>query len=59
MIKVNIRWYRTIRMKVVAVVVCDAGGVRVLAADSSEIGLDELIRNTPNLTAVLTRLSGS
>lgn len=41
----------------VAVVVCDAGGVRALATDSSEIDLDSLMENTPNLRAVLSTLS--
>ena len=39
-----------------AVVVCDANGVRALAADSSEIALDALIRKTPNLGAILSEL---
>ena len=42
-----------------AVVVCDASGVRALAADSSEIALDTLIRKTPNLGAILSELSAS
>jgi hypothetical protein len=42
-----------------AVVVCDAGGVCALAADSSEIALDALIRETPNLAAILSELSVS
>ena len=42
-----------------AVVVCDAGGVRALAADSSEMPLDALIRETPNLGAILSELSAS
>ena len=42
-----------------AVVVCDAGGVRALAADSSEIALDVLIQETPNLGAILSELSAS
>lgn len=40
-----------------AVVVSDANGVRALAMDSSEIALDSLIKETPNLAAVLSRLS--
>jgi hypothetical protein len=43
----------------VAVVVCDAGGVRALAVESSEIALDVLIRETPNLAAILSELSAS
>lgn len=42
--------------EVVAVVICDASGVRVLTADSAEIPLDDLIRETPNLGAVLAEL---
>ncbi len=42
--------------EVVAVVVCDAGEVRALDADSSEIALDVLIRKTPNLGAILSGL---
>ena len=45
--------------EVFAVVVCDAGGVRALAADSSEIELDALMEKTPNLGAVLAGLSTS
>lgn len=41
----------------IAVVVCDAGGVRALAMDSSEIPLDSLIEETPNLRAVLSTVS--
>lgn len=40
-----------------AVVVCDARGVRALAMDSSEIALEVLIDETPNLDAVLSGLS--
>ena len=40
-----------------AVVVCDAGGVRALAADSSELALDALMEKTPNLGAILSELS--
>jgi hypothetical protein len=43
----------------IAVVVCDASGVRALDADSSEIALDALIRKTPNLGAILSDLSAS
>jgi hypothetical protein len=39
-----------------AIVVSDASGVWALAADSSDIPLDELIRNTPNLGDVLAEL---
>jgi uncharacterized spore protein YtfJ len=39
-----------------AVVVCDAAGVRALAMDSSEIALDTLIEGTPNLGAILSGL---
>lgn len=42
--------------EVVAVVVCDASGIRALDADSSEIALDALIRKTPNLSAILSGL---
>ncbi len=45
--------------EVFAVVVCDASGARALAADSSEIALDALIRKTPNLGAILSELSAS
>lgn len=41
---------------VFAVVVRDAKGVRALAADSSEIPLDDLIRETPNLRGVIAEL---
>jgi len=40
----------------VAVVVCDAGGFRAFAADSSEISLDALLRETPNLGEILSGL---
>lgn len=40
-----------------AVVVCDASGLRALAVDSSEIALDDLIQETPNLGAILSKLS--
>lgn len=43
--------------EVVAVVVCDDGGVRALTTDSSEIDLESLIEETPNLRAVLSTLS--
>jgi hypothetical protein len=43
----------------VAVVVCDAGGVRAIAVESSEIALDALMRETPNLGAILSELSAS
>jgi hypothetical protein len=39
-----------------AIVIADASGVRALAADSSDIALDDLIRNTPNLGDVLAEL---
>lgn len=42
-----------------AVIVCDTSGVRALAPDSSEIALDALIRETPNLGAILSKLSAS
>jgi hypothetical protein len=45
--------------EVFAVVVCDANGIRALDADSSEIALDALIRKTPNLGAILSKLSAS
>lgn len=41
----------------VAVVVHDADGIRAMAADSSEIELDTLVKETPNLSALLTKLS--
>lgn len=44
---------------VFAVVVCDANGVRAIAADSSEMAVDSLIQETPNLGAVLSELSTS
>jgi hypothetical protein len=43
--------------EVIAVVVCDTSGIRALAADSSEIALDALIRETPNLGPILAELS--
>lgn len=42
-----------------AVVLYDVSGVRVLSVDSSEIDLDSLIKETPNLGAILTGLSVS
>ena len=45
--------------EVFAVVVCDANGIRALDADSSEIALDALLQNTPNLGAILSELSAS
>jgi hypothetical protein len=39
-----------------AIVVADASGVRALAADSTDIALDHLIRNTPNLGDILAEL---
>ena len=42
-----------------AVVLCDASGVRALAMDSSEIPLDNLIREIPDLGAILAKLSAS
>lgn len=42
-----------------AVVVRDANGVRALAMDSSEIPLDDLIREMPDLGAILAKLSAS
>lgn len=42
-----------------AVILCDAAGVRALAADSTEIPLDDLIQKTPNLAAILAGLSAS
>lgn len=42
-----------------AVVLCDAGGIRALSADSTEIPLDDLIQETPNLAAILAGLSAS
>lgn len=39
-----------------AIVVADASGVRALAADSSDIPLDDLIRETPYLDDVLAEL---
>ena len=42
--------------EVVAVVVCDASGVRALDPDSQDIALDALIRETPNLGAILSGL---
>lgn len=42
---------------VFAVVVCDARGTRALAMDSSELALDSLIEETPNLEAVLSGVS--
>jgi len=43
----------------VAVVVCDANGVRAFATDSSELALDALIEETPNLGDVLSELSAA
>jgi hypothetical protein len=45
--------------EVYAVIVCDAGDVRALGPDSSEIELDALIEKTPNLGAILSKLSAS
>lgn len=45
--------------EVFAVVVCDADGVRVLAANSSEIALDALIDETPKLGAILSEIAVS
>ena len=42
-----------------AVVVCDAKGVRAFGSDSSDIALDMLIRETPNLAAILAGISAS
>jgi len=42
-----------------AVVVCDAGGIRALAIDSSELALDALIEEIPNLAAILSGLSAA
>ena len=42
-----------------AVVVCDAGGIRALAVDSSDIALDALIEKTPNLATILSEISMS
>jgi len=42
-----------------AVIVRDAGGVRAFAVDSSEIALDALIEEVPNLGAILAKLSAS
>lgn len=44
---------------VFAIVVCDDDGVRALAADSSEIPLDNLIRETPDLGGVIADLQAS
>jgi len=51
-------WMRAVR-EPVAIVVCDAGGLRALAMDSSELALDTLIGKTPNLGEVLATLSKS
>lgn len=40
-----------------AIVVCDAGGLRVLAMDSSGLALGALTEDTPNLAAILANLS--
>jgi uncharacterized spore protein YtfJ len=40
-----------------AIVVCDAGEIRVFAVDSSDLSLDELIEETPNLAAILAKIS--
>lgn len=45
--------------EVFAVVVCDAGGVRALAPDSSVIALDAVIEQMPDLGAILSGLSAS
>ena len=39
-----------------AIVVSDAAGVHALAVDSSQIALDTLIEETPNLDAILSEL---
>lgn len=39
-----------------AVVVSDSGGTRALAMDASEIALDDLVKETPNLDAILAGL---
>lgn len=49
-------WMSAIKLPV-AVVVWDAGGVRALATDSSDIALDDLIEETPNLGTILSELS--
>jgi hypothetical protein len=41
----------------IAVVVCDANGVRALATGPSEITLDALMEEMPGLAAVLSELS--
>ena len=46
-------------MEAVAVVAIDAGGVRALAVDSSQIALDALVEETPDLGAILSGLSAS
>ncbi len=43
----------------VAIVMRDASGTRALAADRSEIALETLIAQTPNLEAILSGLSES
>lgn len=42
-----------------AVILCDASGIRALAMDSSEIPLDDLITETPDLGAILAEISAS
>lgn len=42
---------------VVAVVVCDATGVRAIATDSTEIALEPLIQKTPDLDAILSAVA--
>ena len=55
----NAGWWITASKGVFAIVLCDANGVRALAVDSSEIALDSLIQETPNLGAILSGLSVS
>lgn len=51
-------WISAVK-EVAAVVVRDSGGVRALAMDSSEIALDGLLRETPDLGVILSGLSVS